>query len=48
MEQTKTNNEYEALILNTLEFMGLWEQINNPDFKGNEFVTFKKEVAFGF
>ena len=45
MEQTKTNNEYEALILNTLEFMGLWEQINNPDFKGNEFVTFKTQAG---
>jgi hypothetical protein len=26
---------------NTLEFIGIWEQINNPEFKGNEFVTFK-------
>jgi len=26
---------------NTLEFIGIWEQMNNPDFKGNEFVTFK-------
>ncbi len=26
---------------NTLEFIGIWEQIHNPDFKGNEFVTFK-------
>ena len=25
---------------NTLEFMGLWEELNNPVFKGNEFVTF--------
>ncbi len=28
---------------NTLEFIGIWEQMNNPDFKGNEFVTFKSE-----
>jgi len=33
---------------NTLEFLGIWEQIHNPDFKGNEFVTFKNESAFGF
>jgi hypothetical protein len=26
---------------NTLEFIGIWEELNNPDFKGNEFVTFK-------
>src|SRR5580700_6357215 len=25
---------------NTLEFIGIWEELNNPDFKGNEFVTF--------
>jgi hypothetical protein len=28
---------------NTLEFLGIWEQIHNPDFKGSEFDTFKKE-----
>ena len=26
---------------NTLEFIGIWEELNNPDFKDNEFVTFK-------
>ncbi|MFZ4592343.1 MAG: KilA-N domain-containing protein [Ignavibacteria bacterium] len=25
---------------NTLEFIGIWEELNNPVFKGNEFVTF--------
>lgn len=25
----------------TIEFLGLWEQINNPDFKGIEFDAFK-------
>jgi hypothetical protein len=30
---------------NTLEFIGIWEQMNNPDFKGNEFVTFKSEAG---
>jgi len=27
---------------NTLEYIGIWEQIHNPDFKGVEFDTFKK------
>ena len=26
---------------NTLEFIGIWEQIHNPEFKGLEFETFK-------
>ena len=26
---------------NTIEFLGVWEQLHNPDFKDNEFVTFK-------
>jgi len=30
---------------NTLEFLGIWEQIHNPDFKGGEFETFKKEAG---
>lgn len=28
---------------NTLEFLGIWEQIHNPDFKGGEFETFGNE-----
>lgn len=28
---------------NTLEFLGIWEQMHNPDFKGGEFDTFRKE-----
>ncbi|MGA2654992.1 MAG: KilA-N domain-containing protein [Gammaproteobacteria bacterium] len=28
---------------NTLEFIGIWEQMHNPNFKGIEFETFKKE-----
>jgi hypothetical protein len=27
----------------TLDFLGLWEKINNPDFKGVEFDSFKNE-----
>jgi len=30
---------------NTVEFLGVWEQLHNPDFKGNEFVTFKNEAG---
>ncbi len=30
---------------NTLEFLGIWEQIHNPGFKGGEFETFKKEAG---
>src|SRR3989344_8992557 len=30
---------------NTLEFLGLWERINNPDFKGVEFDAFMKEAG---
>ncbi len=30
---------------NTLEFLGIWEQLHNPHFKGIEFDTFKKEAG---
>ncbi len=30
---------------NTLEFLGIWEEMNNPNFKGNEFVTFKTKAG---
>ena len=29
----------------TIEFLGLWEQINNPDFKGVEFDSFRNEAG---
>lgn len=29
----------------TIEFLGLWEELNNPDFKGVEFDSFKKEAG---
>ncbi|MGB0999587.1 MAG: KilA-N domain-containing protein [Flavobacteriales bacterium] len=29
----------------TIEFLGLWEQINNPSFKGVEFDSFKNDAA---
>lgn len=30
---------------NTLEFLGFWEQLNNPDFKIHEFVHFKNNAG---
>lgn len=30
---------------NTVEFIGLWETINNPNFKGVEFDTFRKQAG---
>jgi len=30
----------------TLEFLGTWEQINNPDFKVVEFDHFKTQAGF--
>src|SRR3989338_10901469 len=30
---------------NTVEFLGVWELLNNPNFKGGEFETFKTQVG---
>ena len=30
---------------NTLEFIGIWEQIHNPGFKGLEFETFRNQAG---
>ncbi|MBU2950238.1 KilA-N domain-containing protein [Tamlana agarivorans] len=30
---------------NTIEFLGIWEQLNNPSFKGVEFDTFKNQAG---
>ena len=30
---------------NTVEYMGLWETLHNPNFKGVEFDTFKKQTG---
>jgi len=30
----------------TIQFLGIWEQINNPDFKPIEFDRFKNEAGF--
>ncbi len=30
---------------NTLEFLGIWELLHNPDFKGGEFETFKTQAG---
>ncbi|OGQ08530.1 MAG: hypothetical protein A3G32_09595 [Deltaproteobacteria bacterium RIFCSPLOWO2_12_FULL_40_28] len=29
----------------SIEFLGIWEQINNPDFKGVEFDAFKNSAG---
>lgn len=29
----------------TIDYLGLWEQINNPDFKGVEFDTFRNQAG---
>ena len=31
---------------NTIELLGLWERLNNPDFKQVEFDLFKNEAGF--
>ena len=33
---------------NTLEYLGLWEQLNNPNFKGAEFDPLLKEAGFRY
>jgi len=30
---------------NTVEYLGIWENLNNPNFKGVEFDTFRKEAG---
>jgi len=30
----------------TIDFLGLWEKINNPNFKGVEFDAFKSEAGY--
>ncbi|MEW6934102.1 KilA-N domain-containing protein [Trueperella pyogenes] len=30
---------------NTIELLGIWETVNNPDFKGIEFDTFRKQAG---
>ena len=30
---------------NTIEFLGIWEQLHNPNFKGAEFDTFWHEAG---
>lgn len=35
-------------LRSTIEFLGLWEQLYNPDFKGVEFDTFKVEAGSKF
>ena len=32
-------------LKNTIEYLGLWEQLNNPDFKGVEFEPLLKDAG---
>ena len=32
---------------NTVEFLGIWEQIHNPDFNYGEFATIRSQAGFG-
>lgn len=32
---------------NTVEFIGLWEVLNNPNFKSVQFDTFRKQAGMG-
>lgn len=47
----KNNHEPKDVVKNwlrvrdTIEFLGLWETINNPNFKGIEFDSFRKEAG---
>lgn len=34
-----------ARVRDTIEFLGLWEAINNPNFKGVEFDSFRNEAG---
>lgn len=29
----------------TIEYLGVWEQLNNPDFKGTEFDAFRSQAG---
>jgi hypothetical protein len=37
---------YKDIIMSTIKFVGLWEQLNNPDFKAVKFDRFNMEAAF--
>ena len=51
IERHKTADEPKDIVKNwmrtksTIEFLGLWEQINNPHFKGVEFDAFRLEAG---
>ena len=49
--RSKNENEPKDIVKNwlrsksTIEFLGIWEQINNPNFKGVEFDSFRNEAG---
>ena len=51
MARYKNSDEPKDVVKNwmrnrsTIEFLGIWEQINNPYFKGVEFDAFKNEAG---
>ena len=51
LARRKNPNEPKDVVKNwlrlrsTIEYLGLWEQLNNPNFKGVEFDTFKNEAG---
>ena len=46
-EDTQTNDIIKNWLRNrnTIEFLGIWEQLNNPDFKPVEFDGFRKDAG---
>ena len=46
-DQERTNYVIQNWMRNrsTIEFLGLWEKINNPEFKGIEFDAFRSEAG---
>jgi hypothetical protein len=49
--RNKNSNEPKDVVKNwlrsksTIEFIGLWEKLNNPNFKGVEFDSFKSQAG---
>ena len=33
-------------LRNTIEFLWLWEKLNNPNFKGVDFDSFKRKLSY--
>ena len=46
-DEARTDNIIQNWLRNrnTIEFLGIWEQLNNPDFKPIEFEGFRKQAG---